>query len=154
LGTKEAWFAGLIDGEGCFTIGVSLQHKRALKFSLIFSISMKNGDWQDVAQDLLKFHEIPFHTRRRRNQFEITVSGHKSVKKLIDMAKPYLVVKKPVAEVLAGFPVAPSRNRFSQVDKHYLEIVCEKVDQVRFLNKGKNRKHKWDGRRIWMFYDE
>jgi hypothetical protein len=24
---------------------------------------------------------------------------------------------------------------------------------VRFLNKGKNRKHKWDGRRIWMFYD-
>ncbi len=153
MGTREAWFAGLIDGEGCFTIGISHQHKRALKFSLIFSISMKSGDWQNGAQELLRFHDIPFHTRCRKNQFEITVSGHKSVKKLIAVTKRYLVVKKPVAEVLASFPVAPARNRFTGVDKRYLRIVCEKVDQVRFLNKGKNRKHKWDGRRIWMFYD-
>jgi len=41
MSEAEAWFAGLIDGEGCFTIGVSLQHRRSLKLGLLFSISMK-----------------------------------------------------------------------------------------------------------------
>ena len=77
-----------------------------------------------------------------------------AVKKLIGVLKPYLVVKKPIAEVFASFPIAPGRNRFSQIDKSYLDAVCEKVDSVRLLNKGKNRGHKWDGETIRLFYNK
>ena len=115
---------------------------------------MKSGNWEIVAEWILKSHQIPFHTRRRKNQFEMTVSGHRSVKNLIGVLKPYLVVKKPIAEVLASFPIAPARNRFSEIDKSYLDVVCEKVDSVRLLNKGKNRGHKWDGKTIRLFYNE
>jgi len=152
MGTPEAWFGGLVDGEGCFTISIYVQHKRSLKFALVFSISMKTGTWQTFAQEILGFHEIPFHTRKRKNQFEITVTGRKSVTKLIGVLKPYLVVKVPIAEALADFPAAPRRNRFSPIDDSYLDAVCEKVDFVRRFNKGKNRPHKWDGKMIRAFY--
>ena len=115
---------------------------------------MKSGDWQEVVQEILKFHQIAFHTRRRKNQFEITINSHKSVKKLIEVLRPYLIVKRPIAEVLAGFPIAPARNRFSKLDKSYLDDVCSRVDFVRRFNKGKNRRHKWDGKKIQEFYDE
>jgi hypothetical protein len=45
LRTREAWLAGLIDGEGCFTLSISIQHKHSLHISPRFSISMKQGTW-------------------------------------------------------------------------------------------------------------
>jgi len=114
---------------------------------------MKNGAWQAAVQRILMSHRIPFHTRQRKNQFEITVNSHKSVKRLIQVVKPYLVVKKQLVEELASFPVAPARNRFSQIDRLYLDAVCEKIDFVRRFNKGKNRRYKWDSKTIRSFYN-
>jgi len=115
---------------------------------------MKAGDWQDVAEDLLESNRVPFHTRNRKNQHEITVSGHRAVKKLIQVLGPHLVVKKPIAELISGFPTAQPRNRFSLIDRSYLDAVCEAVDRVRMINKGKNRRHKWDGEMIRAFYNK
>lgn len=149
---REAWLAGLIDGEGCFTIGVSVQHKHSLKFDLRFSISMKKGYWQSTAEEILNSHQIPYHTRERKNQYEIVVNGHKSVKGLIGVLMPHLVVKKPLPKNLANFPNGPARNRFSPIDSSYLNEVCNHVDFVRRFNKGKNRRHKWKGKTIRQFY--
>ena len=146
-------FAGLIDGEGCFTIGISPQHTSTLKFCLVFAISMEQGEWSAVASRVLEHHAIRFHTRRRKNQFEITVNSHKSVKNLIRILLPHLVVKQPLGEKLLSFPSARPRNRFSTVDRSYLDAVCEIVDYVRQFNKGKNRKHKWNGKTIRLFYE-
>lgn len=68
------------------------------------------------------------------------------------MVLPYLVVKKPLAARLLEFPAAPGRNRFSPVDRSYLDEICTIVDFVRAFNKGKNRRHKWNSRTIGEFY--
>jgi hypothetical protein len=149
---KEAWLAGLVDGEGCLTVGIWPQHVRTLKFNLLFSISMKRGDWEAVASSVLTDHQIPFHTSQRKNQFGIIINGNESVKKLIHVLSPYLVVKKPLAEKLLTFPKAPPRNRFSSIDDSYLDEVCQVVDYVRRFNRSKNRRHKWDGKTIRSFY--
>jgi len=120
-----------------------------LKFSLIFSISMKSGDWQVVAEELLRANQIPLHARNRKNQHEINITGRSSVKKLIELPMTNLVVKGPIARELEHFPSAHPRNRFSSVN-----AVCEKVDFVRNFNKGKNRPRKWDGRAIRLYYEK
>ncbi len=74
------------------------------------------------------------------------------MKKLISVVIPYLVVKKPLAKRLLDFPKAPARNRFVSVDRFYLDEICEVVDFVRGFNKGKNRRHKWNGRTIREYY--
>src|SRR5580698_4968227 len=119
----ESWFAGLVDGEGCFTICIYKQHRHTLKFELRFSISMREGEWVEVASNLLRLHCIPFHARRRKNQIEVRVNGQKSVKRLILILLSNLVVKKPLALKLLDFPTAPHRNRFSPADKLYLEAI-------------------------------
>ena len=73
---------------------------------------------------------------------------------MISILLPYLVVKKPLAERLAAFPIAPSRNRFTWIEDSYLDAICNLVDHVREFNKGKNRRHKWDGNTIRNFFKE
>jgi hypothetical protein len=152
LAEGEAWLAGLIDGEGCFTLSIYRQHKHALRFDLVFSISMREGPWFGEVSRILKSHDIRFNWRLRRNQIEVRAEGHRRVKKLISVVIPYLVVKKPLAAKLLDFPRAPPRNRFVRVDRDYVDEICEFVDFVRRFNKGKNRRHKWNSKTIREFY--
>jgi LAGLIDADG endonuclease len=152
LAEQEAWFAGLIDGEGCFTLSIYRQHEKALRFDMVFSISMKEGAWFDAVSRILKSHDIGFNWRNRRNQIEVRVEGHQRVKKLISVVLSYLVVKKPLAKRLLAFPKAPRRNRFMPIDTFYLDEISEIVDYVREFNRGNDRKHKWNSRTIREFY--
>ncbi len=113
---------------------------------------MKEGSWVVVVSEVLETNSIPFHIRKRKNQAELVVSSGIAVKKLIGIVLPYLVVKKPLAERLLNFPLAPSRNRFTWIEDSYLDDICELVDFVRQFNKGKNRRHKWDGNTIRAFF--
>lgn len=148
------WFAGLVDGEGCFTVSISVQHEHSLKISLRFEIAMKLGEWSAVATDVLQSLKIPFHTRTRKNQFQITVSGTRAVKRLITILLPHLVVKRKLAKRLLGFPSALPRNRFTKITRARIGEICSIVDYVRAFNRGKNRRYKWDGGAIRVFYNE
>ena len=83
---------------------------------------------------------------------ELVVSSGTAVKRLVRILIPYLVVKKPLAQRLLDFPSAPPRNRYVKVEDSYLDEICGLVDFVRRFNKGKNRRHKWDGRTIREFF--
>ncbi len=146
--SSEAWFAGLIDGEGCFTLSISKQHRRSLQIAPRFSISMKEGLWEKEVRTILETHHIPFHVRKRLNQTELVVSSGVAVRRMISFLLPGLVVKRPLAAKLMAFPRAPPRNRFAPIDPDYVTTVCNLVDYVRSFNKGKNRKRKWDGRAV------
>jgi hypothetical protein len=113
---------------------------------------MKQGNWIDFVSQILERHQIPFHVRERKNQFEVTVSSGVAVKKPVDILLPYLVVKRPLAQRLAIFPKAPARNRFTRIDDSYPEEICDLVDYVRRFNKGKNRRCKWDGNAVRAFF--
>jgi hypothetical protein len=115
---------------------------------------MKQGDWANQVSLILRRHGIPFHIRKRKNQFELTVSSGIAVRKLVNVLLPYLMVKRPLAEKLAAFPKAPLRNRFTWIDDSYLDEICSLVDYVKKFNAGKNRKHKWDGKAIRSFFKE
>ena len=115
---------------------------------------MKQGAWAHEVAIIFESHGIPYHIRTRKNQFEISVSSGMAVRRLIRLLLPYLVVKKPLAQRLLTFPRAPARNRFTPVDETYLDEVCNLVDFVRAFNRGKNRKHKWDGATIRRFFVE
>ncbi len=144
----------MVDGEGCFSISISRQHEHSLKLSLRFEISIKLGDWSSVATDLLASRGIPFHTHKRKNQFQVTVNGNRAVKRLIEILLPHLVIKKPLAKRLLTFPVAPSRNRFSKINGVWLGEISAIVDFVRIFNSGKSRPYKWDGNLVRAFYQE
>ena len=150
--SEKAWFAGLIDGEGCFTLSISVQHVRSLHIPPRFSISIKEGDWVKHATSIMVEHDIPFHARRRKGQVEVVVSSGKGTQSLIRIVSPYLVVKRPLALRLLEFPTAPPRNRFASIDRRHLAKLCELVDFVREFNRGKNRRHKWDGKTILEYF--
>ncbi len=76
------------------------------------------------------------------------MNGQESVKRLISLILPSLVVMKPLAEKLLKFPAAPRRNRYTELDDSYLDAMCNVVDFTREFNKGKNREHKWNGESI------
>ncbi len=115
---------------------------------------MKCGSWADKVGAILRRHRIRYHIRTRKNQFEITISSGIEVQRLIDILLPHLVVKRPLAKRLKAFPKAPPRNRFKRIDDSYLEEICDLVDFVRRFNKGKNRRHKWDGYTIRRFFNK
>ncbi len=150
---KIAWFAGLIDGEGCFTVSIRKHHKSTLKVTPIFVIQMKNGSWVDEATRILKNIGIKHYARKRRNQIEISVRHWKNVKPLIQVILPFSVVKKPLIEKLFSYNARPKRNRFVPPNQKVVKEIANLVDFVRKFNRGKNRPYKWTGNMVLDFYN-
>ncbi|MDA4130748.1 MAG: hypothetical protein OK457_08260, partial [Thaumarchaeota archaeon] len=52
---RIAWLAGLVDGEGCFSISVSGRdhHGRYIDFMARLLLSMKTGIWVDSVKEIL-----------------------------------------------------------------------------------------------------
>ena len=95
---------------------------------------MKEGDWVRPVSAILSSNDIPFHCRRRKNQLEVSINSQKSVRKMIALVLPYLVVKEPLAEKLLTLPAAPRRNRFTEINTSHLKTVCGIVDYGRVFN--------------------
>jgi len=99
--TDAAWLAGIIDGEGCFTIirratgviGISLQISNTCEIML------------HKVQRLLGGHitNIPQQPRETRSAWQWRISAKKDLRRICLTILPYLVSKRPQAIVALTF---------------------------------------------------
>ena len=147
-----AWLAGLMDGEGCYTINISKHHKYALKIEPRISLSMKMAPWVNKVKRLFEEYSITYFANGRQyNQMEFVIRNQ-SAKNLINLLLPFSEIKKPVMSKILELPSRAHRNRFVPMQQDYIDKIVEVVDFVRKFNYSKNRKHKWDGALIRMYY--
>ena len=147
------WFAGLVDGEGCFTLSIRKNHKSALKVSPMFLIQLKDGNWVKKVTRVLEELKIKYYTRNRKNQVEISVGYWKNVLPLVQALISHSIIKKPLMrKFLSHYNPRSVRNRFVPPDPKIVKKTAELVDFVRKFNKGKNRPYKWDGEKVLEFF--
>ena len=104
--TELAFVAGLIVGEGCFSICVR-SPVRTTRWSIIpiFSMSMRDHATMHYVAEILRDHGLPFHMSLKKNgTLEITAHGIKRTKRYTDTFIPYLTGhKKACARVVAEY---------------------------------------------------
>ena len=149
------WFAGLIDGEGCFYFQIYVrQDKRAITVIPKFSIAMSDGDWISPVKTILTEHQIPFSIREHRHIQELSVRGFNSVKKLCAILLPYCVVKKPALQLMLNHKQRKQGNRFVPVDPCDIDRIAKDVDFMRSFNRKRNVPYVWDGQVIRKWYSD
>lgn len=96
------WFVGAIDGEGAIGITRRNRNNARLGFSLKPHIQITNCDrsFIDRLESVLKSLEIPYHVSynagkgRRREHWQVTVSGLKRTVKLLPLIANHLCDEK------------------------------------------------------------
>jgi|GEM_PF-1698713 hypothetical protein len=147
------WLAGLVDGEGCFSIHVAERnhHGHHLSYQGRFIISMKSGHWSESAAKILRTSGVLFHQTVRNEQTSIAaVEGWKQTQKLGKLLVQHLIVKRTLVDRLLEYEPA-SNNRFPS--RKVVQCRPKLLDFVRDFNKGKNRRYKWTGSMIMRFYE-
>ena len=121
-----------------------------------FGISMKNGLWKYKVMKILRNNKIKFNTKERKGQYAIIICGWKGVIALCKILIPYSIVKKPIiVQMIKRFNYIESRHKNSNqntpiTEKEIIKL-CKFVDKVHEINKGKNRKVKWTGNKIYIY---
>lgn len=146
------WFAGLIDGEGCFSLSTSIRGNSIL-IEPYFSISMKSGNWEVEVKKILESLDIKYLLRYRKGQTEYKCGNWMRVKKLCTAIVNYSIVKKGIIVKLLQYNLIPKRNRYVKISKTTIDQIADLVDFVREFNKGKNRPYKWTGDVIKQFFN-
>lgn len=148
------WFAGLIDGEGCFTFAISKKHNsKSLQITQYFCICMSDGEWVPIVERFLIQNEIPFQLRDHLHAKEIRIKGNESVCKLCKIISPYCVVKKPIVDRFINHVQRCGRNQFTNPNIEDINRIANDVDFVRTFNRKKNIPYKWTGNMIREFYN-
>jgi hypothetical protein len=150
--TRIAWLAGFIDGEGCFSLDVRRERRSSLRFQPKFLLSAKKGSWVPIVLQILRENGIGYTHRERRGQFEITIASWIRFRRLGNLIKDYLVIKKPLLERILSY--SNRTHKFWSNISVFNEVneMAELVDFVRAFNKGKNRPYVWTGQKVMEYY--
>jgi|SRR5579859_322096 len=95
-----SFVAGVIVGEGCFTLAVNAQDKPRGHVNPIFSFFMTDKDTVEIVYAILHRHNLPgyFETRRKqppfREQYGVRVGGVKSMERFCRELLPFLTGEK------------------------------------------------------------
>lgn len=104
-----AWLAGIMDGEGTFSI---IYQGKKYGDAYIARITLSNTDIAMINEILkiLDSYEINGHLwkeeprkKQHKAAYHITINKLNKLKKLVELILPYLVNKKPNAEILNRF---------------------------------------------------
>ncbi len=110
--TRLAWLAGIVDGEGCFTIfNKTVKHRSGntgITPSANISISNSStkilGECEQILNDLgVKFTQCRSHNDTIRIVRRISIRNYSAIVLLINTILPYMIGKKEQAEVMCEF---------------------------------------------------
>ena len=129
-----SYFGGLIDGEGCFTVCKARNKAYSPVFALastsdviilfIATVLEKNNILFSISRFDRKDNSKPFRTVR--------IQGSKALIKFILLMKPYILEKRPQAELLEQF--IEIRSRYAKNNMQWNE-TDDVVSSLRKLNK-------------------
>jgi hypothetical protein len=145
------WLAGLIDGEGCFTLDISKRSKTRLTINFRFQIAMSAGEWEPIIERIFTENKIQYKKRTHNYLTEIDMRRD-NVIKLCKLIIQHSIIKKPIIErFLVQKPRSP-RNRFTQANLEEYYQIADFVDWIREFNRKRNVPYVWDGKAILRFY--
>lgn len=134
------FLAGLITGEGSFSIGIYTG--KYLAFKPIFQIKMNDVETIDAAHRSFVAHGLPVYRQKQkdRGQYTLEARGLKRAKRYTDTFVPLLTgQKKAAAEVLGEYidhRLTNGRNAWGG----YTETDVQFVERLRAINGVKNGK--------------
>ena len=145
--TKEElnYIAGFIDGDGCILAQIVKRNDYKLKFQIRVSITF----YQKTSRHwfLFQLHKkLCLGSLRKRNDgmSELNIVGFTPVKQLLIVLLPYLIIKKPIANLI--LQIIDKLENLDKLDKldivnirsNFIE-VCELVDKVAEFTDSKKR---------------
>lgn len=148
---KLAWLAGIWDGEGSITIFSHIEKDGRRK--LCPTIGVANTDIKIIAEiiKILDKHNIRLHLQARRGYkkehsdcYSLITRNMTKIKAFLELLLPYLISKKPQAEILLRFV----NSRLGKIQKNgkkpyhweYTEEEQTMEQQMRILNARGNRR--------------
>lgn len=131
--------AGLITGEGTFTLGVFRKGKN-VRITPLFSMQMNDGDTMRDAAAALQNAGLPCHIyhRSQRGCWTMQAGGHKRLRRYLDVFLPLLRGKKLEAALIVDEFIR-SREGGTKFDP-YTDEQLALVDKIRSVNGVPGRK--------------
>ena len=136
--TDLAWLAGIIDGEGCFTIYVNHRNDANVpSISANLTITNSNGLLLNRCKEILDSLEIKYlyndpkngHQQGRR-VMRIRVKNYSSLQRLTELLLPFLVGKADNAKVVLDFvALAGQRGKLTY------ETRTQLMENIKQLNR-------------------
>jgi hypothetical protein len=133
-----AWLAGIIDGEGCFTI-YSVKRKDANSPSPSANLTITNSNClllercREILDELdikYLYHDPKNGHQQGRKVMRIRVKNYSSLRKLIELLLPFLIGKRDQALVMLQFvSLAGQRGKLNLQDRTELMNRVKKLNQ-------------------------
>src|SRR3989344_3264148 len=134
---QKAYLAGFLDGDG--SIYVRLKPNSTYRYGfqvspyIIFFQSSKSKEGFEELCSLLGFGYI---RERKDGILEFTVSRREDILALLDIVRPYIILKKMQAELMTKILHQQSKVK----DKQDFSVLIKLIDSFRELNYSKKRK--------------
>jgi len=163
MGIDESWLAGLIDGEGCFSISV-WKRRNGISITPIIRVALTTEKtWLEKVESIYKKYKIPYYIYYRKpsgkstykESATISVKHKGAIKKLCNIIKKYSTVKSPHIDLFLNLPW---RRRTIYTTHHGIYLIPKGVEDwaniidanFKITNSGRNKK--WSGDKIRKFY--
>ena len=136
-----AYLAGFIDGDGCINgqIIKSNEYKRKFKLqvSVVFFQKSSRRWFIDQLHNTIKMGYV---RERKDGMIELTIKALDDVKTLLTLIKPFLLIKKPQANLVLEII---DLLKDIKTDHEFLE-VCKLIDKFMNLNDSKKRTNTYE----------
>jgi len=134
---KNAYLAGIIDGEGTITILNHQQYKRKTK-QYKPCISIANTDENlmiFISQNYSeKYHVLRYAGKNNKKCYVWMIRSLDNIQDILERTAPYLVIKKKQAKILYKYVMTRKKVRLHNKNAPYSEIEFECHKQIRKLN--------------------
>lgn len=134
--TTIAYIAGFLDGDGSIFFQIIPRKDYKLKFQIRSSIAFYQDTKQVKILNWLKeIFEVGYIRHRKTGISDYTIVEPKEVKKILELLKPYVKLKRKQIEL--GLEIL-SKLEGKKSKEEFLEI-CKLVDKFKELNYSKKR---------------
>ena len=132
----RAYIAGFLDGDGSIFFQIVKRPDYKLKFQIRSSIAFYQDTTQvNILEWLKEVFESGYIRHRKTGMSDYTIVESKKVKKILELLKPYVRLKKKQVEL--GIEILDKIKR-EKSKENFLEM-CKLVDKFKELNYSKKR---------------
>lgn len=132
------YIAGLLDGEGTFTVRWN-RRARSPSFQTYIAVSMTNEEVISLLSKILQVtYSCKLREKGRRPYYMLRITTKHEIVMILEKLLPWLIVKREHAQIILEFIALKERKKFARKEIDIVkEIVYEQVElylKIRQLN--------------------